>query len=66
MKGLEAMLGVPKKEDAEPAGDGLEDAMSDLGEALADKDWSAAASAFKRASGMCGDDYDDEDEADEE
>lgn len=44
------MLGVPMKGDE---GDDLEDAMSDLGEALADKDWSGAASAFRRAMLCC-------------
>ncbi len=53
--------GLPKEEAAEP--DELEDAMSDLGEALADKDWSAAAMAFKRAKTICGDDYEDDEEA---
>lgn len=45
----------------EGGGDELADAMADLGEALADKDWSAAASAFRRAKTLCADDdYEDE------
>jgi hypothetical protein len=48
---------------AEEEPDDLEDAMSDLGAALSSKDWGAAALAFRRAKEVCGDDYDDEDEA---
>lgn len=65
MKGgsLDEALGSLKSgPSAEAGGDELEDAMSDLGEALADKDWAAAAAAFRRAKEVCGDDYDDEDE----
>lgn len=57
-------MGIPglPKEGKEEEPDELEDAMSDLGEALADKDWSAAATAFRIARALCEDDYDDEDE----
>jgi hypothetical protein len=48
------MLGMPMKGGEEEAEGGeLEDAMSDLGEALEGKDWSAAASAFRRATLCC-------------
>ncbi len=59
------MMGMPKAKPSEAPEEGgeLEDAMSDLGEALADKDWGAAASAFKRAHTICAG-Y--EDEPDEE
>ncbi len=59
------MLGAPKDKPSEPAeGDEMADAMSDLGEALADKDWTAAATAFRRACSICESDY--EDDTDEE
>ena len=65
MKGsLASALGdVPKGPPSAPEaeGDELEDAMSDLGEALMDKDWAAAASAFRRAKTLCSDDYEDDD-----
>jgi hypothetical protein len=64
--GLEALLGVPKKDTGSEAGDGLADAMSDLGEALADKDWSAAATAFRRAKSLCESEYEAEDEEDDD
>ncbi len=53
--------GLPKA-GTEEEPDELEDAMSDLGEALADKDWGAAALAFRRAESICSDYGDDEDE----
>lgn len=62
MKGgsLEGLLGSSKEKPSEPDdGDELADAMSDLGEALADKDWSAAATVFRRAQSLCGG-YEDE------
>lgn len=58
------MPGMGEEDSAGP-GDGLADAMSDLGEALAEKDWSAAAAAFRRAKELCADDYDDEDSIEE-
>jgi hypothetical protein len=64
--GLEALLGVPKKDTSSGEGDDLADAMSDLGEALSDKDWSAAAAAFRRAKSLCESEYDDEEDDDEE
>lgn len=60
MKGLEIMLDKAKAPASEPGeGDELADAMSDLGEALADKDWKAAATAFRRACSLCEDSYED-------
>ena len=57
--------GMPKAKPSAPAeGDDLEDAMSDLAEALADKDFSGAAAAFRRAQMVCG--GEDEDTEDEE
>ncbi len=58
--------GMPKEKDSEPAAPGgdLEDAMSDLKEALDDGDFTAAAAAFRRASTVCGGEY--EDDSDEE
>ncbi len=52
------MLGVPEAPKSKPAEmDDLADAMSDLGEALADKDWPAAATAFRTAHTICASDY---------
>ncbi len=64
--GLEALLGVPKKDTSSGEGDELADAMSDLGEALSDKDWSAAAAAFRRAKSICEGEYEAEDEEDDD
>jgi hypothetical protein len=64
--GLEVLLGVPKKDAGSEGGDELADAMSDLGEALADKDWSAAAAAFRRAMSECEGEYGDDEEDDDE
>jgi len=51
------MPGMPPAPKSEPAeADDLNDAMSDLGEALADKDWGSAAAAFRRAVTICGSD----------
>ncbi len=61
------MLGLPKKEEPEEELGELEDCMSDLGEALAEKDWGAAAMAFRRGHEICAGGYDDdEEEIDEE
>lgn len=46
--------GEPDRPDALEEGP---DAMRDLGEALADKDWSAAFAALQRASSLCDTDY---------
>jgi hypothetical protein len=53
------MMGSVKEKKSEPAAelDELADAMSDLGEALADKDWTAAATAFRTAHTICASDY---------
>ncbi len=45
--------------------DELADAMSDLGEALSDKDWAAAATAFRTAHEIAAGGYDDEEDDEE-
>lgn len=59
--------GMPKAKASAPkeGGDDLEDAMSDLAEALADKDFAAAAAAFRRGQTVCGGEYEGEDEDEE-
>lgn len=46
---------LPKAKDSEAPDEDVDlaDAMSDLGEALDDKDWTAAAAAFRRAHTIC-------------
>ena len=69
MKGsLESALGeAPKGPPSAPAEGGeLEDCMSDLGEALMDSDWAAAAAAFRRGHEICAGGYEDEEEPIEE
>lgn len=64
---MESLFGASKDASMkgdEDEGDELADAMSDLGEALADKDWSGAAAAFRRAHTICGG-YEDEDDSEE-
>lgn len=65
--GIEMLFGASKEKPMkgdEDEGDELSDAMSDLGEALMDKDWSGAAAAFRRAHTICGG-YEDEDDSEE-
>ena len=61
-------MDFPKAPPSDSGGGGseLEDCMSDLGEALADKDWEAAAMAFRRGHELCGGYDDDEDSTVEE
>ena len=65
MKGsLESALGeAPKSSPGESGGDELADCMSDLGEALMDSDWAAAAAAFRRGHEICAGGYEDEEES---
>lgn len=69
MKGLDALvLGAPKDKPSEPAEEEMQegpDAMRDLGEALADKDWSAAWAAFQTAVSCCSDASDEDDTSEE-
>ena len=60
--------GMPKDTPSEPkeSGDELEDAMSDLKEALDDGDFAAAAAAFRRSQTVCGSEYDEDSDDDEE
>ncbi len=64
--GLSDMMGKAKDRPSEPPAEEMRegpDAMRDLGEALADKDWTAAWTAFQTACKLCegdGEGYEDD------